>query len=211
MTQSIGFEHNDVLFTDDLEPLIEQLRSTTLHFDRFDSSLGTLTGAQWTLASTEAYDFLYITGFVPTITLLDRVRVTVKQGDDFIAVSGSLGVLQGFDCGDGGLCNIQQSLTAPLNANVAAPGLAPFLAAGGVDATLNSSIRISGTAGTFDPELTVAQSQFHWTGALSLTYTYDPTGAGAAVPEPATWATLILGLGAAGTALRRARRIRSPA
>lgn len=212
MTQSIGFEHNDVLSTNDLEPLIEQTRSTTLHFDRFDSSLGTLTGAQWTLASTENFDLLYITGFVPAITLLDRVRATVKQGSDFIAISGSLGVLQVFDCGAGGLCDIQQSLTSPLNADVAAPALAPFLSASGVDATLNSSIRVSGTAGALaDPDLTIALSQFHWTGALSLTYTYDPFAAGAGVPEPSSWATLILGFGAAGTALRRARRVRSPA
>jgi hypothetical protein len=38
--------------------------------------------------------------------------------------------------------------------------------------------------------------------------TYDVAGAGA-VPEPATWAMMLLGFGAAGTALRRSRRRQS--
>jgi hypothetical protein len=40
---------------------------------------------------------------------------------------------------------------------------------------------------------------------------YDGVIAFAAVPEPATWATMLIGFGAVGTAMRRGRRNRGPA
>jgi len=43
----------------------------------------------------------------------------------------------------------------------------------------------------------------------TITYTYTPLSAG--VPEPATWATMLAGLGAVGGAVRRNRRVRRPA
>jgi len=46
-------------------------------------------------------------------------------------------------------------------------------------------------------------TQFDWNGTVQLAYDYTPT---ATVPEPASWALMILGFGAAGAALRRRRR-----
>jgi hypothetical protein len=35
---------------------------------------------------------------------------------------------------------------------------------------------------------------------------YEPVGAPPAVPEPATWAMMLMGFGATGVAMRRSRR-----
>lgn len=45
-------------------------------------------------------------------------------------------------------------------------------------------------------------SEFKWSGTVQLIYDYTPA---VAVPEPATWALLILGFGATGSMLRRGR------
>lgn len=42
-------------------------------------------------------------------------------------------------------------------------------------------------------------------GSVRYTLTYDYTPVGAAVPEPATWAMMVLGFGLAGAAIRRRR------
>lgn len=46
-------------------------------------------------------------------------------------------------------------------------------------------------------------SEFKWSGTVQLIYDYTPA---VAVPEPATWALMILGFGATGSMLRRGRR-----
>ncbi|MHC9416989.1 PEPxxWA-CTERM sorting domain-containing protein [Sphingomonas citri] len=48
-------------------------------------------------------------------------------------------------------------------------------------------------------------------GSVRYTLTYDYTPFGAAVPEPATWAMMLLGFGLAGAAIRRRRAAGEPA
>ncbi|WP_277978683.1 PEPxxWA-CTERM sorting domain-containing protein [Sphingomonas phyllosphaerae] len=48
-------------------------------------------------------------------------------------------------------------------------------------------------------------------GTVRYTLTYDYTPFGAAVPEPATWAMMVLGFGLAGAAIRRRRAAGAPA
>ncbi|MBB3346711.1 MULTISPECIES: PEPxxWA-CTERM sorting domain-containing protein [unclassified Sphingomonas] len=48
-------------------------------------------------------------------------------------------------------------------------------------------------------------------GTVRYTLTYDYTPVGAAVPEPATWAMMVLGFGLAGAAIRRRRATGVPA
>ncbi|MBY9061427.1 PEPxxWA-CTERM sorting domain-containing protein [Sphingomonas yunnanensis] len=48
-------------------------------------------------------------------------------------------------------------------------------------------------------------------GSVRYTLTYDYTPFGAAVPEPSTWAMMVLGFGLAGAAIRRRRAAGAPA
>lgn len=65
---------------------------------------------------------------------------------------------------------------------------------------VESSIFVGGMAGT---SLLNAKQQF--TFSISDRPTVTPPGPGGGVPEPATWALLIMGFGAAGAGLRRQR------
>lgn len=50
-----------------------------------------------------------------------------------------------------------------------------------------------------------AASSIYWSGTISVAYTYSALPSPAAVPETATWATLLLGFGMIGGARRRQR------
>lgn len=74
------------------------------------------------------------------------------------------------------------------------------------------SVMVSGNLGGFDSSrvsivgdelrLNFAGLTYNTDTQVGLTFTGNPS----AVPEPATWAMMLLGFGAAGTALRRSRR-----
>lgn len=83
-----------------------------------------------------------------------------------------------------------------------AVGLDPAdLVGGPVHFDLGYTLRASWFGAFSGPPLTRIQNSVDWNGTVTVTYGYT-----AAVPEPATWALLILGFGATGSVLRRTRR-----
>lgn len=75
------------------------------------------------------------------------------------------------------------------------------LAGGPVDFDLGYTLSANWYGAFSGPPLTRIQNSVDWNGTVTVTYGYT-----AAVPEPATWAMLILGFGATGSVLRRTRR-----
>jgi hypothetical protein len=184
---------------------------TSLHFDGFDQSLGTLTGVRLQLTSLHDYD--------AGISIIGSGSVLLKEAFYHSAVQlggqdvGGLVTTHALDglvfCHTASFaCLAEDTGQQSFNFDVAMADLSPFQTPGGVDLTLWSQISL--LAYIYDlsgNSLLTAAGGLHWDGDLSLAYTYDtaivppPT----AVPEPATWAMLIAGFGLTGAALRRRR------
>lgn len=87
-----------------------------------------------------------------------------------------------------------------------------FTLSGGINSTLANSILADAVNGTINPNLNlfVAQSEGYYTG-YGKHKTWNPgkqdllfwNVSAPAVPEPATWAMMIIGMGAVGASLRR--------
>jgi hypothetical protein len=179
--------------------------SQSLHFEGFDASLGTLTGARWQLDSTEQFYSAFLGSPTSAVFVLRNAEGHVQAAGQDLPQLGfsSSGV---FPCGTNGLCNVQQDTQQAFDFAVEAASLAPFLAPGGVDATLASNLLVAiipaNPLGGY-----ILGGEFHWNGALTLTYQYEaPAGPIASAPEPRAWALMIAGFGLAGGALRRRPR-----
>jgi hypothetical protein len=188
--------------------------ATTLHFDGFDPALGALTAVRWTFRSVQDYRSGVSVG---GMNASDALRVS--EADTSVALGGVLldpGSFVSFaeviSCTTPTrpACLSIEEARSPYNFNAAATDLAPFGAPGGVDLDLISQILLMGVALGDAAALVEESGTLTWSGQVSLTYDYIPRAAPpalAAVPEPATWALMLAGLGVAGTALRRRRAL----
>ena len=195
-----------------------QASGTSLLWNKFDTGLGTLTGV--TMSYTGA-----LTG-----------SFSVTTGATAVDVYGSSGTFRmNFSLGAGAPSNITGTSVTPLNTTPgtgASPGTAvgasttqvftingPISLAnsGPVDFFGNASYFSSAVPATFNTILfrnvtaTVDGENFSLTtgnavmdGTINLTYTYD---AGAAIPEPGTWAAAALLAGGAAFARWRKRKV----
>lgn len=173
---------------------------TTLNFDKFDSSLGTLNSV--TLMFSSVLDasgkVTNNSSYLPHTYLLSTGAIAGLTGNGFNFMQG-LGI--GLDLvfvpkhNSVGLSydatnSDSQTLTSNLGAFIGT-GSVPFTF---VSTSLFSMIGINGTL-AMNPEIG---------GWAKITYDYTPAAAGP-VPEPASWALMMLGFGAIGGAMRRRR------
>ncbi|MDP3747930.1 MAG: PEPxxWA-CTERM sorting domain-containing protein [Phenylobacterium sp.] len=186
---------------------------TQVHFAGFDQTLGTLTGVRVQLASTQDFSggLSIVGGGSAYATDLDYSS-SVEFGGQSVWTAGSYFFL------DDNIYCLTQGAPFCLNGtkaiqsfgfDVAALDLNPFLAPGGVDLGLKSIIDLDTVIyGMTGGSILTSSAELNWDGDLRVVYTYDPaivqvpTG----VPEPASWAMMIVGFGLSGAALRRTRR-----
>ena len=187
--------------------------TTAVSFDQFDALLGTLDSVM--LSFTAEMPSVSGTlrnnpGTQRTFTLTRGIR-TGLSGNGFMldadlgtgmSTIGPLNANQQVNIGpfSGGSGGDSDTLLAGLGAFVG-PGTVSF------NFTRQSLFSINPSSGT----LTITPSAG---GSASLTYNYTafpppppPPPLPGAVPEPATWAMMILGMGAAGAVLRRRRTL----
>jgi hypothetical protein len=173
-------------------------QSTTINFSKFDPVLGFLNSVTLTFASSlDASGTLRNHSIVlPRSYLLSTGGIAALTGNGFNFMEGlALGLEThrvdarsaiGLDYSD------TDSETATLTSHLGA-----FIGSGSVPFTFTTTSLFSmiGINGTFDIDPDMG-------GWAQITYDYTPA---AAVPEPMSWALMVLGFGAAGGAMRRRR------
>ncbi|MDP3855066.1 PEPxxWA-CTERM sorting domain-containing protein [Phenylobacterium sp.] len=187
---------------------------TQVHFAGFDQSLGTLTGVRVQLASTQDFSggLSIVGGGSGYTTDLDYYS-SVEFGGQSVWTLGSFYFLDDniycFTFRDPFCINSKKEIQS-FGFDVAALDLNPFLVPGGVDLGLKSTIDLDTVIyGMTGGSILTSSAELNWVGDLRVVYTYDlpvievPTG----VPEPASWAMMIVGFGLSGAALRRTRRL----
>jgi hypothetical protein len=178
--------------------------SQATHFGGFDPSLGTLTGAQLTVTSSQVFRMAMLgepevpqSSFIATANYdyayQSQVLLNGVQASASRSYHNPMGAFLCFST-----CYLDSTGFQTVNVVASLFDLGGLSAPGGFDVTTNSII---------DLELDAAMqgylgqtSSLAWMGTLAMTYTYRPADA---VPEPATWALLIGGFGAVGASLRR--------
>lgn len=185
----------------------------TLSFGKFDSSLGTLKSIKFDLtglvqgtASAESLDAMgstvtlslasLLTLFRPDNSTLVVTNPLVSEQFGFTEFDGLLD----FGGTSGGTTGTITNTQSSSFTSTAASDLALFSALGGgfIDLGLGAVGNSSGTgSGNLITQFNTAAS-----GTVVVTYDYTPF----AVPEPATMATLLTGLGLIGVARRRASK-----
>lgn len=189
-------------------------KTSPTSFAGFNSSLGTLTRVDISLSGSTTYDITLSGSPPPSGT----VSYNLTDGL-FLYASSPLGNLtpQPYlqQTGTGtvpivfGNFQATTSGTGGLTSFTDAASLAKFLGGGfsgtiSVDDPFSASISVNGGSpiGLFGATIAVASKSV--TG--SVLYTYTPN---AVVPEPATWAMVVLGVGTVGAAVRRRSRPRA--
>jgi len=172
----------------------------TLNFDKFDSSLGTLNSvtlmfssvldASGTITNSSVRvprNYLLSTGALAGLTGTGfNFMQGLGIGFDVIHVPKHSSVGLSYDSSD----SDSQTLTSNLGAFIGTGSLAYTFVS-------TSLFGMVGFDGTLDMNSLIG-------GSAKLTYDYTPNAAGA-VPEPASWAMMMLGIGAIGGAMRRRR------
>jgi PEP-CTERM motif len=182
-------------------------------FAAFDTTLGALTGVQLavaaTLHGTMGISVVATPGSAPGGIFVDSpdYGATVEQG--FTVLDELGGHISGMLCTTAnGPCAMQFSYHQDENLDYAFSDLSPYLLGSPLTFAFDFNSGMSGlTDGATPVPLYTAAGDMDWAGVATLTYTYDPAVAGATVPEPSTWALLLVGFGFAGGALRRSRRV----
>ncbi|WP_262408456.1 choice-of-anchor E domain-containing protein [Sphingomonas sp. JC676] len=172
----------------------------TVNFDKFDSTLGTLNSVTLMFSSVlDASGTLTNNSIVlPRNYLLSTGAIAGLTGNGFNFMQG-LGI--GLDLvhvprhNSVGLSydatnSDSETLTSNLSAFVGSDPLAFTFVS-------TSLFGMLGINGTLDMDTQIG-------GWAKITYDYTPNAAGA-VPEPASWAMMMLGIGAVGGAMRRRR------
>lgn len=185
-----------------------------LSFGKFDTSLGTLTSIKFDLSgmvqgsgNAESQDAAASTvtlslGALLGLTRPDGSTLVVtnplfSQVFEFSAYDGSIN-FSGTSGGSTGTVSANGS-NSFVSSNASDFSLFSALGGGTINLGLNAVGNSSGTgAGNLLTQFNTAAS-----GNVLVTYTYTPTGE---VPEPATLATLIAGLGLMGAVRRRAKK-----
>ena len=186
-------------------------KTSPTSFAGFNSSLGTLTQVDITLSGTTTYD-ITLPGSPPPSGV---VSYTLSDGL-FLYAASALGnltpqpYLQQNGSGTGTIVfGNFQATTSGLNGLTTytdATSLAKFLDTSfsgyiSVDDPFSSTIQVNGSpTSLFGSAITIASKSV--TGTVNYTYT---TGR-SAVPEPATWAMMLVGFGGIGYAVRRRSR-----
>lgn len=179
-----------------------------LGFDAFDTSLGVLTGARWRLSSDQDYG-TGLSLYGPGDATLSNTRAIsfVQVGGEPLGAENTVAPSAAVKCSttpeDQGCLTVVHALDA-FEFDVEADDLSPFLQPGGVEALLGSRVILAVQRDGFFA-IAAATGVLDWSGALSLTYTYEPTGGPSAAPEPVTWSLMIVGFGLSGAGLRRRR------
>jgi opacity protein-like surface antigen len=174
----------------------------TLNFNKFDSSLGTLNSVTLMFSSVlDASGTLTNHSIIlPHNYLLSTGAIAGLTGNGFNFMQG-LGI--GLD-----LVHVGRHSSVGLNydatnsdSETLTSNLGAFIGSGSVPFTFVSTslfafIGLNGTL-ALAPEIG---------GLAQISYDYTPAAAGA-VPEPASWAMMMLGFGAIGGAMRRRRSV----
>ena len=181
-------------------------------FAGFDTSLGTLTGARLSVVATEDFRagasvfgspsdarvLLLPTGGYRTQVLLGAANLNAYSFNFF----GS----QRCDTTRSDACVTVQSNHRDVDLDHPFLDLSPFLLGAPVTFDLASGVNDFGTIiiGAGTPPLMTAAGALDWIGVATLTYTYDAVVVGPpGVPEPQTWALMLIGFGGLGAVLRR--------
>lgn len=175
----------------------------------FDSTLGVLRGVTVTLTSTQSVTGgLFTTSMRPPVIavwdLWSASEVSVAFGDQSIATGGTTAELHCYYDSYRDQCLASRRVASNVDGTLSMD--TSLFEQGDVTFDLNHGqvTRWSGRMLSWrdDPPFMSAINLFAWSGTLGVTYTYDTAGA---VPEPATWAMMILGFGGVAGALRRRR------
>ena len=164
-----------------IEPVFNVVTDGSSSFNQFDASLGTLDSVSFQYDLSEGVVY-----FTTTSDYVDYVLFN----PDF-----STQLLHGSNRGIAGGVNFGP----PPVINYTDPSLAQYTGTGALTLKANVSKQYN-------------NSRVHINGSPSavITYTYTaatlPPGPVGAIPEPSTWALMILGFGATGSALRRRAR-----
>jgi PEP-CTERM motif len=183
--------------------------NSSVQFAGFDAALGQLDGVTLVFrASAEV-----------TYTIL-RPNLLIIRPSSSYQISGPLSGMLGTPQSQNTIClfdsegqsppddSCTRTLTVPTTgvANSAAPNvLAQFVTPGLVNFTLSGAFRSNGDPnGTpYTKYIIPDGNRAEANGVLTLIYSYTPLAT--AVPEPATWAMMLLGFGVVGAGLRRRR------
>ncbi len=210
VVQSQSFDFVTSATTHSTSYAVNHTDSLGLHFDGFDPSLGALTGVTLALTSARSFEtgVSLFGGFGAAVTQSGS-DAWVKVGGDLIDFGPPLLIQGTVLCRTEGqgLCAAVAHANDTYDFTAGASDLAPFLALGGVDVSMDAGLGFTGLAAGDDIRLATAVASLLWTGDLTVTYAYDAaaTPPGIGVPEPSIWATMVTGFALAGSALRRRR------
>jgi hypothetical protein len=180
-------------------------------FARFDTGLGTLTGARLSLLATRSFRagssiFVAPGQNAAQLTMVGNAASSVLFGGSDLDPYSESTPPQFCPAYEGMPCLTLESFHRDEVVESSFADLGAFLLHPTVDFTLQSmagaGLSILSGAGPY-PTFTVA-GELDWVGAATLTYSYDPFVVSPGVPEPADWTLLLVGFAGLGVALRRA-------
>lgn len=217
VAQTRSIDHHQSLTTNLLDYNVSDDDAFSLHFDAFDASLGVLTNVQWTLNSTRHYEVgISTVGGEANYLAGNDAATSVSVGGMVLGLGDPIGPQGPIACYAHGapFCLFPTEDNDAFNFDVAVANLLLYGAPGGVDAALSSRLSLNGVVFGDSVISATAASSLDWVGDLTLTYTYQqivgppPVHNPGSVPEPASWALMIMGFGLSGSLLRRrARRV----
>ncbi|WP_162249885.1 choice-of-anchor E domain-containing protein [Massilia sp. Root351] len=185
-----------------------------LSFGKFDSSLGTLTSIKFDLSGTVQgagnAESLDAAASSVTLSLGALLGLTRPDGSTLVVTNPLFSQVFEFGAFDGTInfSGASGGSTGTVSANGSnsftsfnASDFSLFSALGG--GTINLGLNAIGNSSGTGAGNLLTQFNTSAAGNVLVTYTYTPTGE---VPEPATLATLIAGLGLMGAVRRRAKK-----